>query len=169
MGNNLKFIKNLFPELKIYGSDISKEAIQKLQMEDIPNSTFWVNDSKLNIKTNDLDLVIERGSFQHVSKEKCKEYIHEIYQSMRIGAEGYFEIASTSHGLFKELSDGKLDPKLGIRTFYNLEEIQNLFSYFKIHKIFHLTRELLLDDSLNKNIFNTYTQGSWQVEVERIS
>ena len=169
MGNNIKFIHQLFPDVTLYGSDISKEAIQKLNRENIPNSKFWVNDFQLNMQVDELDLVIERGSLQHVSKDQSKAYIYEIYQSMKIGAEGYFEIASTSHGLYKELGELGLDPKLGLRTFYSLEEIHNLFSEFKIQKIFHLTRELLVDDLEDKNVFNTYTQGSWQVEVKKFS
>ena len=78
MGNNLKFIRHAFKDARILGSDISEVAIKKLQDDDMPNSEFWVNDQNLNMPSKEIDLVIERGALQHVSKDQAKSYVKEM-------------------------------------------------------------------------------------------
>lgn len=150
------------------GSGISGVAIKKLQDDSIPDSEFWVNDQTLNMRSNEIDLVMEQGGVQHVSKVQAKSYVKEIYDSMKIGAEGFFEIASTSHGLYEKLGEVGDDPTFGFRTFYSIDDIKCLFSDFKINRIHHLKREVVLDSSQEHNVFNSYTQGSFQVEIEKI-
>lgn len=167
MGNNLKFIRHAFKDVRILGSDISKVAIKKLQDDAMPNSEFWVNDQNLNMRPNEIDLVIERGAIQHVSKDQAKSYVKEIYEAMKIGAEGYFEIASTSHGLYEKLGEVGYDPGFGFRTFYSIDDIKCLFADFKINRIYHLKRDLVLDSSLEHSEYKNYAQGSYQVEIEK--
>lgn len=169
MGNNLKFISYAFKDVRLLGSDISEVAIKKLQDCSIPNSEFWVNDEKLNLnmRSKEINLVMERGAIQHVSKDQAERYVKEIYDSMKIGGEGFFEIASTSHGLYEKLGEAGHDPAFGFRTFYSIEDIKCLFADFKINRIYHLKRDVVLDDSQGQNVFSTYTQGSFQVEIEK--
>jgi SAM-dependent methyltransferase len=174
MGNNLRFIHQAFPRVRLLGSDISAVAIKKLQDDSIPNSLFWVNDQNLNMRSNEIDLVIERGAMQHVSKEQAKSYLKEIYDSMKIGAEGFFEIASTAHGLYEKLGEVGDDPTVGFRTFYTIGDIKCLFADFKINRIYHLQRDLVLNISSGHNEsqlheeFKVSAQGSFQVEIEKI-
>lgn len=167
MGNNLKFIRHVFKEVRLMGSDISEVAIKKLQSDSMANSEFWVNGQNLNMRKNEVDLVIERGAIQHVSKDQAKSYVKEIYEAMKIGAEGFFEIASTSHGLYEKLGEAGYDPGFGFRTFYSIDDIKSLFADFKINRIYHLKRDVVLDSSLEHNEFKNYTQGSYQVEIEK--
>lgn len=167
-GNNLKFIRHAFMDARLLGSDISEVAIRKLQDDCIPNSMFWVNDQRLNLRSNEIDLVMERGAIQHVSKDQAKSYVKEIHDSMKIGAEGFFEIASKSHGLYEALGEAGDDPTFGFRTFYSLDDIKCLFSDFKINRIYHLRREVVLDSSLSHEVYKSYVQGSFQVEIEKI-
>lgn len=165
MGNNLKFIRGVFENVRLLGSDISPVAVQKLKSEGLPNSEFWVNDSELKIVEKDIDLVIERGAIQHVSKDQARKYIDEIYQSMKVGGEGFFEIASTSHGLFRKLGESGYDERFGYRTFYTIDDVNKLFSQFKIKRIYHLTREVAMDSAGAADAI----QGSFQIEIEKVT
>jgi SAM-dependent methyltransferase len=164
MGNNLTFIRGIFANVRLLGSDISEVAIRKLQSLGLPNSSFWVNNQELRMVEKDIDLVIERGAIQHVSKERAQKYIHEIYQNMKWGGEGFFEIASTAHGLFKKLGAEGYDPGFGYRTFYTLDDIKKLFSQFRIKNIYHLTREVVADAGGGAG---GGVQGSFQIEIEK--
>jgi SAM-dependent methyltransferase len=163
MGNNLKFIRGIFENVRLLGSDISIVAINKLQSEKLPNSEFWVNDHELRIVEKNIDLVIERGALQHVPKDRARRYIDEIYRSMKVGGEGFFEIASTSHGLFRKLGESGYDKGYGYRTFYTIDDINILFSQFKIKRIYHLSREVVMDSEGGVGV----VQGSFQIEIEK--
>ena len=89
IGNNLKFIRGVFADVRLLGCDISPVAVQKLKSERITNSEFWVNGSELKIVENDIALVIERGAIQHVSKGQAQNYIDEIYRSMKVGGRDF--------------------------------------------------------------------------------
>ncbi|MCX7180896.1 MAG: hypothetical protein NTX56_19720, partial [Proteobacteria bacterium] len=130
---------------------------------ELPNSNFWVNDHDLRLVEKDIDLVIERGAIQHVPKEQAKIYVNDIYQSMKVGGEGFFEIASTRHGLFSKLGESGYDKGFGYRTFYTIEDIYRLFSQFKITRVYHLSRELVMDSAGGTGAM----QGSFQIEIEK--
>ena len=163
MGNNLKFIRREFNSVRILGSDASSVAIDLLKSARLSNAEFWVNDKFLNIKANNIDLVIERGALQHVEKKQAINYVNEIYESMKYGGEGFFEIASTAHGLYKKLGKEGYDPSYGYRTFYSLDEIKTLFSRFHIKNIYHLKREIVVDQGVSDEL----VQGSFQVEIKK--
>lgn len=162
LGNNLKFIRQNFNNVRLLGSDISSVAIQKLKAEKIENSDFWINDQDLRLVGREkIDIIIERGSIQHVPKNLARDYINQIYNSMTVGGVGYFEIASVSHDKFNLLGESGFDNGYGFRTFYTLEEIRCLFSQFQIKRIYHLTRELISDAVDGRR----FCQGSFQIEV----
>lgn len=163
MGNNLKFIKMIVESAKIFGSDTSSVAIDSLNSEAIPNAEFWVNDNYLNLAGKNIDIVIERGALQHVEKRQAINYVNEIYENMNYDGEGFFEIASTAHGLYKKIGDGGYDPSYGYRTFYSLDEIRLLFSRFQITNIYHLKREIIAGEKVSSDL----VQGSFQVEVKK--
>ena len=151
MGNNLRFLHSLFPTARYLGSDISGVAIAKLRAAGFARSHFWVNDERLQIP-EPISIVIEGGALQHVSKEQARAYVSEIFEAMRPGAEGFFEIASTEHALFQRVGEGGHDAGHGLRYFYTLNDIEELFSLFEITRIYHLKREIVAtaDDNLGE-------------------
>lgn len=164
VGNNLRFLQSLFPDINILGSDISSVAIQKLKSANLENSEFWVSGDDLELNSRGpIDIVIERGAIQHTTKTLAKSYLRQISDAMRDGGCGYFELASTSHDKFEVLGEGGYDEGYGFRTFYTINDIEWLFEDFKIIRIHHLIRELVFDVASGKK----QIQGSFQVEIEK--
>lgn len=164
VGNNLTFLRSLFPDIRLLGSDISQVAINQLISRKIQNSDFWVSDEDLMLsEKGPIDIIVERGALQHTPKEMAKKYIKQIFDAMKSGAVGYFEIASTKHEKFEILGEEGLDKGFGFRTFYTLNDIEKLFQDFSITRIHHLTRELIFDATSDlKQI-----QGSFQIEIKK--
>lgn len=164
VGNNILFLRSIFPKIRLLGSDISQVAIDKLVAKGLENSDFWVSNSDLMLGgRGPVDLVIERGAMQHVPKDLAKQYVRQIHDALKTGGSAYFEIASTAHDKFEVLGGSGLDKGFGYRTFYTIEEIKELFRDFSITRIYHLQRELCYDPASDA----MQVQGSFQVEVSK--
>ncbi|WP_270374584.1 class I SAM-dependent methyltransferase [Marinicauda sp. Alg238-R41] len=138
---NLGFLRSLFPDARLIGSDVSEAGLAAARRR-YEGLELFANGETLALAPASLDVVIERAALQHVPKPLGQAYVDEIAEAMKPGAGAFFEIANTDHG-HAALGDGGQDPVFGYRVFYSLGEIETLFAAFDIDQVFERRRTLV--------------------------
>ena len=139
-GQNLGFLKSLFPEAVLVGSDASAAGLA-LARRLHPGLLLFCNGDRLGLAAEGLDAAFGRAALQHVPKPLGRAYIGEIAAALKPGAPAFFEIASTGHGLYASVGDGGEDPVFGYRVFYALDEALALFEpHFEVEHVYERAR-----------------------------
>ena len=144
-GNNLIVFKNLGFK-KIEGIDGSKTAskialkkFRYMKNISIKNEDF----TKINLKKDYYDLIVDRGSLTHNSINNIDRVINTAYSSLKQGGYIFSSMFSKHHSSFsknkfffkKETSSSGL-----ITSFLNHKELKRIFRKFIIVSLIHETK-----------------------------
>ena len=160
---NLGFLRSVFTQARLIGCDVSEQGLIKAQAL-YPDLELFVNGDDLGLSPASLDAVIERAALQHVPKVLGQRYVAQMFEALKPGGTGFFEIANTQHGCAK-LGDGGEDPVFGYRVFYDLGEIESLFAAFEIEQIFERKRvQIKTPEGTDRPV---YDEACYQVMVRK--
>lgn len=138
-GQNIGFLKPLFPKARLIGSDISEEGVKKAS-ELHPGVEFFVNTDTLPFEPESLDVILERGVLAQTPKDLARSYAKQFYAALKPGGQAFFEIPNTGHGHYKTLQAGGRDEVFGFRVFYTLDELKGVFSDFTFEHVYDHVR-----------------------------
>lgn len=84
-GLHINLWKQLFPESKLYFTDISTVAIEKLKSKypEFQNNTCMIKDNQTPYSDNSFDIVISVEVMEHV--ENLDDYLREVYRILKTG------------------------------------------------------------------------------------
>lgn len=140
-GNNTKFLVD-FGFKKVTAIDGSKTAINIAKKKIKKNCKFIIGDfNKINFIENHYDLVLDRGSITHNTKENINSMIKKI--NLAIKKNGFFisHLFSRNHSEFKKNKESFksiMNVKSAmLASFFDRAEILKIFKKFKIIKLIH--------------------------------
>jgi ubiquinone/menaquinone biosynthesis C-methylase UbiE len=85
-GRNIPFLRNFFPEAKIYGSDVSQKSLQIAQERLINNTTFLKIDEPAQLKQLDsVDCVFITNVFHHIPFDEHNAWMKGLYETIKSG------------------------------------------------------------------------------------
>lgn len=150
-GNNTKFLAD-FGFKKITAIDGSKTAIQIAKKKIKKRCKFIIGDfNNINLKKNNYDLILDRGSITHNSRESVDKMIKKI--NLIIKKNGFFisylfsKRHSESKKKNKELFKSIMKVKSSMTaSFFSKREILELFKKFKILKLIHTNDHEIISD-----------------------
>lgn len=89
-GTMTNFVKNSFPQAKMFGVDPSPKSIEEAQstFEGISFSVNSDEHTRLNFKPNFFDIIFSAGVFHHIPFDKHAEYLEELARVLKPG--GHF-------------------------------------------------------------------------------
>jgi SAM-dependent methyltransferase len=163
-GQNLGFLRSVFPKARLSGCDVSAEALiagRRLY----PDLDLFVSGDALGLKPGSLDVILERATLQHIPKPLAARYVQEMFAALKPGGRAFFEVASTDHG-YAAHGDGSEDPVFGHRVFYALDELKALFADFQLDQVYDRRRALVEGAELN-NGRPVYDEAAFQLYLTK--
>ena len=145
-GQNLGFLRGLYPEAVLLGCDVSEQALIKGR-QSYDRLGLFVSGDALGLKPGAIDVIVERATLQHIPKPLAAAYVDEMYEALKPGGRAFFEVASTDHG-YAQMGDGSDDPVFGHRVFYDLDELRTLFARFDVDQVFDRRRKQVGGDAV---------------------
>jgi SAM-dependent methyltransferase/putative flippase GtrA len=85
-GRNIPFLREFFPNAKIYGSDVSQKSLQIAQERSINDTTFFKIDTPSQLKQLDgVDCIFITNVFHHIPFDEHDIWIEGLYKIIRNG------------------------------------------------------------------------------------
>ena len=90
VGNSSAYFRELFPQSKITGIDVSADSIKSAQSKKIANCAFLAFEGlTLPFEDQKFDVVFTSMVFHHIPHEKHEAFFKEIYRVMKPGGSFY--------------------------------------------------------------------------------
>ena len=162
-GNNLKFLIN-YGFNKVIGIDGSKSAIEEAKkiVKSKKCKLICADFNKYDLGNNKYDLIIDRGSVTHNTKQSINKILNKIKKGLTKNGILISHMFSTNHSEFKNLKFKKsfkksMDVSIGMTaSFFSKKDIMEIFTNFKILSINHVVDE---------DIFTKDISAFWQVAL----
>lgn len=163
-GQNLGFLRGLYPDATLLGCDVSEQALVKGRHA-YDRLGLFVSGDVLGLKPASIDVILERATLQHIPKPLAADYVREMVAALKPGGRAFFEIASTDHG-YACVGDGSDDPVFGHRVFYDLEELKALFAGLQIDQVFD-RRRMQVEGAEQQNGRPVYDEAAFQLYLTK--
>lgn len=120
---------------KVYGFDISKEAIDNAKSRYEKDNLFFINSciEDLKLEGNSVDVVVSFETIEHVDEEVQKKFISEIKRVLK--EDGILIISTPDKHIYSDLRNYK--NQFHVKEFYRDEFNKFLSTYFKYIKIYN--------------------------------
>lgn len=89
-GNSVRYMREYFPNSKLYGTDVSTLSIDEAEAKNIPGAQFKPYDGQtLPFENNSFDLIFTSMVFHHINFDLHQGVLNEIFRILRPGGRFY--------------------------------------------------------------------------------
>lgn len=136
---------------KVYGIDISKEAIQHAKNKYNSNKIEFINSSIENLPFDDdtFDVVVSFETIEHVNHDIQVKFLKEVSRVLK--KDGIFLISTPNKKIYSDIPNYKNE--FHVKEFYKEEYVELLKEYFKEIKLYSQYFEITSNiENINSNI-----------------